>query len=148
MYMAYSGKYTPKNPSKYYGDPTKITYRSLWERKCMLIFDDNPNILKWGSEEIAIPYMSPVDRKKHKYYPDFIIEMKNKLGKIETVMIEVKPKKQTIPPQKPKRMSKRFLNEANTYLVNQAKWAAADALCQRKGWRFQILTEKEIYGRK
>ena len=103
MYMAYSGKYTPKNPSKYYGDPTKITYRSLWERKCMLIFDDNPNILKWGSEEIAIPYMSPVDRKKHKYYPDFIIEMKNKFGKIETVMIEVKPKKTNCPTTKTKK---------------------------------------------
>ena len=145
--MAYRGRYNPKNKSKYMGDPTKIIYRSLWERKCMLIFDENPNVTKWASEEIAIPYLSPVDRKRHKYYPDFIIEMKNKQGEIETVMIEVKPKKQTQPPKKPKRQTKRFLNEAKTYLTNQAKWEAASALCDRKGWTFKILTEKEIFGK-
>ena len=146
--MAYRGKYQPKNPSKYLGDPTKIVYRSLWERKCMRIFDENPNVIRWASEEMAIPYFSPVDKKRHKYFPDFIIEIKNKNGEIETQMLEVKPAKFTRVPKKPKRVTQRFLNEANTYLVNQAKWAAADALCQRKGWRFQILTEKEIYGRK
>ena len=81
--MAYRGKYQPKNPSKYLGDPTKITYRSLWERKCMLTFDDNPNVIRWASEEIAIPYLSPVDKKRHRYFPDFIVEVKNKKG--ETV---------------------------------------------------------------
>ena len=111
----------------------------------MLIFDENPNVTKWASEELAIPYMSPVDRKKHKYYPDFIVEMKNKEGVVETLMIEVKPKKQTEPPKKPKRQTKRFLNEAKTYLTNQAKWDAANAFCERKGWRFKILTEKEIF---
>ena len=145
--MAYSGRYNPKNKSKYMGDPTKITYRSLWERKCMLLFDENPNITKWASEELAIPYMSPVDHKKHKYFPDFIIEMKNKQGVVETLMIEVKPKKQTEPPKKPKRQTKRFLNEAKTYLTNQAKWDAANAFCERKGWRFKILTEREIFGK-
>jgi hypothetical protein len=145
--MAYSGRYNPKNKSKYMGDPTKITYRSLWERKCMLLFDENPNITKWASEELAIPYMSPVDHKRHKYFPDFIIEMKNKQGVVETLMIEVKPKKQTEPPKKPKRQTKRFLNEAKTYLTNQAKWDAANAFCERKGWRFKILTEKEIFGK-
>jgi hypothetical protein len=145
--MAYRGRYNPKNKSKYMGDPTKIIYRSLWERKCMLIFDENPNVTKWASEEIAIPYLSPVDRKRHKYYPDFIIEMKNKQGEVETVMIEVKPKKQTQPPKKPKRQTKKFLNEAKTYLTNQAKWEAASAFCDIKGWTFKILTEKEIFGK-
>ena len=145
--MAYRGKFKPKNPKKYMGDPTKITYRSLWERKCMLTFDDNPNILKWASEEIAIPYVSPVDRQRHKYFPDFIIELKNRLGKIENVMIEVKPKKQCLPPKPRKRKTQAFLNESKTYAVNQAKWAAAEALCKRKGWEFKVLTEKEIYGK-
>jgi hypothetical protein len=145
--MAYRGRYNPKNKSKYMGDPTKIIYRSLWERKCMKIFDDNPNVTKWASEEMAIPYLSPVDRKRHKYYPDFIIETKNKQGKLETVMIEVKPAKQTQPPKKPQRRTKRFLNEAKTYLTNQAKWEAASAFCEQKGWKFKILTEKEIFGK-
>ena len=145
--MAYRGKYKPKNPNKYVGDPTKINYRSLWERKCMLRFDDNPNIIKWASEEIAIPYLSPVDRKRHRYYPDFMVELKNKEGKVETIMIEVKPKKQTEPPKPRKRKSVTYLNEAKTYAINQAKWAAAQALCDRKGWTFRIMTEKEIYGK-
>ena len=67
---------TYKNPRKYMGDPTKIQYRSLWERKCMIKFDENPNILRWASEEMAIPYLSPVDRKRHRYYPDFLVELK------------------------------------------------------------------------
>ena len=145
--MAYRGKYKPKNPNKYVGDQTKINYRSLWERKCMLTFDDNPNIIKWASEEIAIPYLSPVDRKRHRYYPDFMVELKNKEGKVETIMIEVKPKKQTEPPKPRKRKSVTYLNEAKTYAINQAKWAAAQALCDRKGWTFRIMTEKEIYGK-
>jgi|TARA_A100001515_G_scaffold59198_1_gene46736 hypothetical protein len=145
--MAYRGKYQPKNPSKYLGDPTKIVYRSLWERKCMRIFDENPNVIRWASEEMAIPYLSPVDKKRHKYFPDFIIEVKNKKGEIETQMLEVKPAKYTRVPKKPKRMTQRFLNEANTYLVNQAKWEAAENVCEKKGWKFKILTEKEIYGK-
>lgn len=145
--MAYRGKYQPKNPSKYLGDPTKIVYRSLWERKCMRIFDENPNVIRWASEEMAIPYLSPVDKKRHKYFPDFIIEIKNKQGEIETQMLEVKPAKYTRVPKKPKRMTQRFLNEANTYLVNQAKWEAAENVCEKKGWKFKILTEKEIYGK-
>ena len=145
--MAYRGKYQPKNPSKYLGDPTKIVYRSLWERKCMRIFDENPNVIRWASEEMAIPYLSPVDKKRHKYFPDFIIEIKNKQGEIETQMLEVKPAKYTRVPKKPKRMTQRFLNEANTYLVNQAKWEAAENVCDKKGWKFKILTEKEIYGK-
>ena len=145
--MAYRGKYQPKNPSKYLGDPTKIVYRSLWERKCMRIFDENPNVIRWASEEMAIPYFSPVDKKRHRCFPDFIIEVKNKKGEIETQMLEVKPAKYTRVPKKPKRMSQRFLNEANTYLVNQAKWEAAENVCEKKGWKFKILTEKEIYGK-
>lgn len=145
--MAYRGKFQPKNPSKYMGDPTKIVYRSLWERKCMIKFDENSNVLRWASEEMAIPYVSPVDKKRHRYYPDFIVEVKNKSGEIETIMIEVKPLKQTKVPQKPKRMTQRFINEANRYLVNQAKWDAANYLCDKNGWTFKILTEKEIYGK-
>ena len=146
--MAYSGKFQPNNPSKYLGDPSKITYRSLWERKCMLIFDDNPNVIRWASEEVCIPYMSPVDRKRHRYYPDFLVEIKNKKGEIETLLVEVKPYKQTQLPKKPKRVTKTFINEAKRYSINQAKWDAAREVCEKRGWEFKIMTEREIYGRK
>ena len=146
--MAYKTKYKTQNPSKYIGDPTKIICRSLWERRVCKYLDENRNVIRWGSEELVIPYYSPVDRKMHRYYPDFIVELKNKDGKIETVMIEVKPYKQTQAPKKPKRMTKTFENAAKTYLTNQAKWEAAAAVCEKRGWKFQILTEKEIYGRR
>jgi hypothetical protein len=81
--MAYKGKFRPKHPKKYRGDPTKIIYRSLWERNCMRYFDDNPNVLKWSSEEVIVPYKSPLDGRYHRYFPDFLIRIKNKQGQLE-----------------------------------------------------------------
>ncbi len=145
--MAYRGKYKPVHPDKYQGDPTKITYRSLWERKCMKVFDSNPNVIMWSSEEISVPYVSPVDGKRHKYYPDFLIELKNNEGKIQTLLIEVKPDKQTTEPKKPKsgRVTQRYITEVKRYAVNAAKWDAAKSVCENYGWQFRILTEKDIF---
>lgn len=149
--MAYKGKYKPKNPDKYVGDPSNIIYRSLWERKFMVYCDTNVNIVKWASEELAIPYVSPMDNRHHRYFPDFWIKVKNKQGKIDTILIEVKPKKQCSPPD-PKnkyntptgRVSTRFLKEAKTFAINQAKWKAAKEFCDDRKWQFKVLTEKEL----
>lgn len=145
--MSYRGKYKPNRPDKYHGDPTKIIYRSLWERKCMKIFDSNPNILSWGSEEISIPYVSPVDGKIHRYYPDFIVELMDKEGKINTIIIEVKPSKQVKEPSKPSsgKITRKYISEVMTYSINDAKWKAAQTACDARGWKFRILTEKEIF---
>ena len=88
--MSYKGKFRPSNPSKYKGDPTNIIYRSLWELKFMNYCDKNENILKWSSEELWIPYKSPVDNRYHKYFPDFYIKYKNTSGKIVESLIEIK----------------------------------------------------------
>lgn len=145
--MPYRGKYKPNRPDKYHGDPTKIVYRSLWERKCMKVFDENPNVVSWGSEEVCIPYKSPVDGKTHRYYPDFIVELKNKQGEIETLVIEVKPSKQTVEPKKPAsgKKTRTYINEVMTYTINNAKWEAAKQACESRGWLFRIITEKEIF---
>lgn len=113
----------------------------------MVTFDENPNVLSWASEELCIPYLSPVDGKIHKYYPDFLIELRNKSGDVETLLIEVKPKKQTNPPKKPEsgRMTRRYINEVKTYAVNNAKWEAAEEVCKQRGWIFKLITEKEIF---
>lgn len=147
--MAYKGKFKPKNPSKYFGDPTKIVYRSLWERKCMVRFDENENIISWASEELSIPYLSPVDNKRHRYFPDFMVTLRKPDNEIETLMIEVKPFKQTNEPKVPKNghKTRRYLREVRTYAVNLAKWEAAQAICFEKGWKFKLLTEKEIFGK-
>ena len=139
----YKGIFKPKNPAKYNGDASNIIYRSSWELRVMKYFDDNPNVIWWASEELSIPYKSPVDNRMHKYYPDFVAKLKVKTGLIKTVMIEVKPNAQTKMPVQ-KRQTKRFIQEAATYAINQEKWRAADLFCTEHGWQFQILTEKEL----
>ena len=119
--MSYSGKFKPKNYKKYKGDPTKIVYRSLWERRFMVYCDNNDKIIEWGSEELIIPYRSPLDKKVHRYFPDFYIKYLNKEGNVVREIIEVKPKKQLRPPKTPKRQTKRYLQECATFMVNQAK---------------------------
>jgi len=142
--MSYKGKFFPKNPEKYKGDSTNIIYRSSWELKAMKYFDSNPSILSWSSEELIIPYLSPVDHKTHRYFPDFIVEILKRDGKKEVFVLEVKPFKQTLPPEKRGKRSSRFLSEAKTYAINQEKWKSADIFCQKKGWKFMLITEHEL----
>ena len=142
--MAYRGKYYPSFPRKYKGDPTNIIYRSLWERKFMVYCDKNQNILEWASEEIAIPYRSPIDNRVHRYFPDFYMKVKETNGKIKNYVIEVKPAKQTIPPKKPKRQTKGYIREAYEYARNQAKWKMAKEFCADRQWEFKVVTEKEL----
>ena len=146
--MSYSGRFKPKNYKKYKGDPTKVFYRSLWERRFMVYCDDNPNILEWGSEEVIIPYKSPLDKKVHRYFPDFFVKYKNSSGKIIREIIEVKPKRHLSPPKEPKRKTKRYLGEVNTYIINQAKFKAAEEFCKDRKLGFRILTEEHLVPKK
>ena len=133
------GKYIPRNRNKYKGDLSKIFYRSGWEYKFMKWCDSTPSITEWGSEEIFIPYVSPIDNKRHKYYPDFYVKANNK-----KYIVEVKPSKQTKEPTKRKKVTKGYLQEVFTWGVNQAKWKAAEEFCRDYGMEFMIITEKEI----
>jgi hypothetical protein len=149
--MAYSGRYRPTNPEKYKGDTTKIIYRSSYELKFFRYIDQHPDIIWWQSEELSIPYMSPIDGKVHRYFPDVVLKKKTSDDKYEIVMIEIKPEKQTRMPDiskknatKTGRISRRYLNEVKTYGINDAKWQQARKYCQERGWRFEILTEKGL----
>ena len=142
--MSYKGKYYPSFPRKYKGDPTNIIYRSLWERKFMVYCDKNNKILEWGSEEIALPYISPHDSRVHRYLPDFYIKVQENTGKVKRYLIEVKPLKQTVRPKKPKRQTKGYIREAFEYARNQAKWKAAREYCADRMWEFKVITEKEL----
>ena len=93
--MSYKGKYKIKNPDKYLGNPTKVIFRSLWERNAFRWCENNPNIRAWSSEEIVVPYKCSVDNRLHRYFVDLYLEMKD--GK--TFLIEIKPKKETQPPK-------------------------------------------------
>ena len=133
------GKYKVKNPKKYAGDPTKVIYRSSWERQLMRWCDANPAVEKWGSETVVIPYICQTDNKPHRYFMDFVVKINGK-----TTLIEVKPHSQTLPPKKPKRKTKKYINEVMTYVKNQSKWAAAEAYAENRGWQFRVYTENEL----
>ena len=142
--MAYKGKYYPSFPRKYKGDPTNIIFRSLWERKFMVYCDKNANVLEWNSEEIAIPYRSPLDNRVHRYFPAFYMKVKENDGKIKNYIVEVKPLKQTAPPKKPKKQTRGYIREAYEYARNQAKWKVAKEFCKDRRWEFKVITEKEL----
>ena len=148
--MSYKGKFKPKNPNKYKGNPTNIIYRSLLERRFMVYLDNTPAVLQWSSEEITIPYVSPLDKRVHRYFPDFYMKYKNKDAVIVEDLIEIKPSKYCKPPDpkrkltKTGRTSKRYLKEVNTYIINDAKWQQAVKFCEERKWGWRIITEKDI----
>ena len=136
--MAYSGRYKVTNPKKYKGDFTKVVYRSLWEKYVFQWCDMNPDVKQWNSEETVIPYYYEVDKRYHRYFVDLKIVMKEK-----TILVEIKPEKETAPPTGEKR-TKRYINESLTYIKNMNKWEAANEYAKDRGWEFQIWTEKTL----
>lgn len=107
----------------------------------MVKFDLSSEVIAWASEEVIVKYLSPVDNRVHRYFIDFLVVNKDK----KVTLIEVKPYAQTLLPEAKKGKSKaRYVSEISTYMVNQAKWAAAEAYCAQKGWTFKVVTEKDI----
>ena len=140
--MAYSGRFVPKNPQKYRGDPTKVFYRSLWELQLLKWLDQNDFIEAYSSEEIIIPYRCRTDNRIHRYFVDMWVKFKD--GR--TFLIEVKPEKQTKPPVVPKRKTARYLEEVMTYAKNLSKWESAEEYAKDRGWIFEVWTEKTLKG--
>jgi hypothetical protein len=114
--------------------------------------DEHPQVLSWASEEswFCIPYRHPLkpgDANISRYYPDFWVQRIGKDGKIETLVLEVKPKKETKAPASisgKRAQNKKNLYAQATYAINAAKWEAAAKYCKAKGWKFIILTEDHI----
>ena len=138
--MAYSGHYRVKNRSKYRGDADGVIFRSLWEKHSFRWCDENPNVKHWSSEETVIPYFYDVDKKYHRYFMDLKITFKN--GK--TILVEIKPDKETSPPKFNGRKTKRYINEGLTYVKNMNKWAAAQKYAKDNNYEFQIWTENTL----
>jgi hypothetical protein len=141
----YKGKFRPDQPEKYKGNPRNIIYRSMWERRFMVYLDRNENILQWGSEELAIPYKSPLDGKVHRYFPDFYVKVKQYDHTIKEYLVEIKPKNQVTPPKKnPKRKTKSWYFAVKEWGRNQAKWESATHYCQKHDMEFKVLTENDL----
>lgn len=143
----HQGRFKPKNPEKYKGNVSNIVFRSGYEYKCMKFLDENTNIIEWQSEEISIPYISPLDNRLHRYFPDFVAVVRQKDGSIKTIMIEVKPHKETQEP-KSKRKTRQFLNEVATWGINQSKWKSAREYCADRNWEFTLITEMQLFNSK
>lgn len=142
--MSYKSIFKPKNPKKYKGDASNIIYRSSWELKLMIYLDSHPSVLQWSSEEIVIPYRSPLDGRVHRYFPDFYVKKVNGEGKVESAIIEVKPLSQSVPPKVQSKPTRRYIKEVATYGINQAKWKAAKEFCEERSWKFVVMTEREL----
>lgn len=139
------GRFHPQNPEKYKGNPNNIVYRSSWELIALRWCDRNPDVLEYASEEFFIPYYDKSSNKVRRYFPDLFAKIKNKSGEITKYIIEIKPKRQTLPPVKtPRKKKKTFLNELYTYQKNYSKWEYAKEWCQDRGMVFKILTEDEL----
>lgn len=145
------GYFTPRNPEKYIGDLKKLFYRSSWELHAFKFLDNNTGVIMWGSELFAIEYPKPVPRskihpegwKRARYFPDLYVEYKHKSGKIIKELIEIKPLKQTKVSRAKKQSTK--LQENYVHEINQTKWMYAKQWCEKRGIKFSICTEQELF---
>ena len=140
MAKSYRGLFRPNNPKKYVGNTKQIVYRSLLERRFMRYCDLNEDILYWASEELPVRYYNPLDKKYHRYFPDFVVKTVNN----DKYMIEIKPSRQVVKPKPPKKKTKSYMRESFEYIKNQAKWQAAKSYCDDKGMKFKLITEKDL----
>jgi hypothetical protein len=133
-------RYACKNPDKYAGDPRRIVARSRWELMYMQALDNSNMVKKWISEpkNLGINYISPLDKKLHTYWPDFLVQYTN--GEIE--ILEVKPLKEALAEKAVSTYDKLSL------IKNVAKWTAADRFAKSIGARFRVITEKTLFNKK
>lgn len=145
------GYFLPRNPHKYVGDPNKIICRSSYESRFCQWADIHPSIKKWGSEPVPIPYHNPISGNINRYFVDFYIVVE-KNGKTQAYLVEVKPEKQRYPPDPTKLnenyTAKRLLRynaELKTYLINKAKWSAAEQFAIARGMLFKVADENFLF---
>jgi len=134
-----SGKYDIKNPEKYVGKHAP-TYRSGWEFSFCKFCDEHTSVVKWASEAIKIPYKNPITGRNTIYIPDFFVAYVDKTGKQHAELVEVKPTNQTL-----KEKTGKSKHNQLHWIINQAKWQAANAYCKKQGIKFRIITEQDIY---
>jgi hypothetical protein len=139
------GIYEVQNKDKYLGDKNP-RYLSSYEYRIFRYCDMHKDVLKWGSENVVVPYWNPVKERKARYMVDMYIEYRDKYGNIHKELLEIKPKTQTQPPKKGgrKKESTRQLEEA-TWIQNTAKWEAAKKYADERGWKFRLITEDNLF---
>lgn len=134
----HKGHYTVLNASKYSGSGTPV-FRSSWEQTFMQFCDTNPNVMAWASEPVRISYQNPLTGKVTSYVPDFIIVYRDSKGSKNAELIEIKPANQSNP-----KFARGRAQQAQV-AVNYAKWDAATHWAKKRGMKFRVLNEGDIY---
>jgi len=135
------GIFIPRNKNKFIG--SKAIYRSSLELRFMKFCDTNDKVIKWGSENVIIPYLNPLDGKVHRYFVDNFVQIQEG-DKVKRYLVEIKPSSQLQPPKTKYRKKSNLIYEQTMYVTNQAKWQAAREWCNKKGLEFIIITEKHL----
>jgi hypothetical protein len=143
MAKYHKGVFVPKNPSKYIGNHSPV-WRSSWELVFMNFCDSHSSVLQWASEPFGIKYKcpfssSPKDRQVRQYFPDFFMQYIDQAGNIHMEVIEIKPLKES------KMTESKSTRDRLANVKNQAKWQAANAYCEANGFKFRVLTERDIF---
>lgn len=144
------GYFKPQNPQKYIGDPSKIIYRSMWEKRFATYCDTNENVIAWSSENVQVPYLNPVDQVVKPYNLDFYLKVRQADGTEKQFIAEVKPSKKLLKPELPTtRVNEKRLNahieQMKEYAVNMYKFEAAKRWAKARGWEFILVTEKFLF---
>lgn len=138
MSRTHKGYYSPKNVEKYIGNHDPI-YRSSWELSFMRTCDEHPGIIEWASEPFRIPFYHPIYNKYSIYVPDFLIVYIDANKVKHGDVIEIKPLKETVLEKAKSRKDK------IQWIINSAKWEAAERFCKKNGLKFQVLNESQLF---
>ena len=138
MAKFHKGQYTVLNASKYSGSGTPV-FRSSWEQTFMQFCDTNPNVMAWASEPVRISYQHPLTGKVTSYVPDFVIVYRDAKGNKNAELIEIKPANQSNP-----KFARGRAQQAQV-AINYAKWDAATHWAKKRGMKFRVLNECDIY---
>jgi len=139
-----TGFYRPINPAKYKGNPRQIVFRSSYELKFFRWADLNESVIQWSSETTIVPYRNPIDGEFHRYFVDISLRYRTPDNVIKGALIEIKPKRETLPPTTQKRKTRKYLKEVEKYVINKAKWKAANEYAQQRGMKFMLFTEQHL----
>lgn len=140
----HQGYYRPSNPHKYRGNVNGIVFRSGWELKFFRDCDLNESILSWSSESTIVPYRNPLTGTVHRYFVDVTLKYKATDGSIKKMMVEIKPQSQIAAPKPQARKTKKYLKEVETYVINRAKWDAAEKYAEKYGMTFALFNEHTL----
>jgi hypothetical protein len=108
-------------------------------------------VVCWSSEPVAIPYISPIDKKEHNYFVDFYMKLQKPEGELE-YLVEIKPSKVLNPPVMKEGLTtikrlQEYNQAATDWLVNRAKFKAAEEFARITNRHFIIVTEEFLFKR-